>query len=456
MVARLTEFRVEKLFGLYNHTIPVNTKQRITIIIGPNGRGKTVCLKFIEAFFAKKPSYFADIDFEYALFTFSDDESIKVESIAGAAAATGDGVPVRLIRYTLRRPGYEDVEWIPSVANSALWREIHRHISPGWHQLNAYTWKDETDDEEITTDEMIQRYRIPPKLADRIKQDIPEPIGKLIDEIDCHLIEAQRLLVFPANPHVDREFPPYYQYEAINQRSKGSRLAVQQKAANLASILGDTLKRYANKSQSLERTFPLRVFEAQGSAKFSEAELRAELRKLDERRDALMTSGLLDTDYRPVSLRDGDMQPGVAMALEIYVKDTTEKLNVFNDMGARIDLFKKIINDRLIDKELKIDRENGFEIVLSNGTSVPLDKLSSGEQHELILIFDLIFEIGSNSLILLDEPELSLHVSWQRSFIDSLSKIIALNPFDILLATHSPSILAKHFDLSVELAPVDK
>jgi predicted ATP-binding protein involved in virulence len=108
-----------------------------------------------------------------------------------------------------------------------------------------------------------------------------------------------------------------------------------------------------------------------------------------------------------------------------------------------------------LDKTLRIDRENGFKITSANGTDVPLDRLSSGEQHQLILIFDLLFEVTGNSLILIDEPELSLHVAWQKAFIDSLSRMIALNAFDVILATHSPAIVAKHFDLAVELAPVD-
>jgi hypothetical protein len=244
-------------------------------------------------------------------------------------------------------------------------------------------------------------------------------------------------------------------YERNRPRGRVSRLAIQQKADKLKSILRETLARYANLSQSLDRTFPLRVFEAQGSAKLSEDELRQELRGLDERREALMTSGILDTDYRPVTLRAGNIEPGVVMALEIYVKDTVSKLDVFDDIRSRIDLFKSLISARFIDKELQIDRENGFKITSANGTDVPLDKLSSGEQHQLILIFDLLFEVTPNSLIMIDEPELSLHVAWQNSFIESLLRIIGLNSFDVLLATHSPAIVARHFSLSVELAPVD-
>jgi predicted ATPase len=56
---------------------------------------------------------------------------------------------------------------------------------------------------------------------------------------------------------------------------------------------------------------------------------------------------------------------------------------------------------------------------------------------------------------MIDEPELSLHVAWQKTFIESLRRIIALNGFDVILATHAPALVAKHLSLAVELGPVD-
>jgi predicted ATP-dependent endonuclease of OLD family len=67
-----------------------------------------------------------------------------------------------------------------------------------------------------------------------------------------------------------------------------------------------------------------------------------------------------------------------------------------------------------------------------------------------------LFEVSKDSLILIDEPELSLHVAWQKTFIDSLARIISLNAFDVLLATHSPALVARHFNLAIELGPVDE
>jgi predicted ATP-dependent endonuclease of OLD family len=249
---------------------------------------------------------------------------------------------------------------------------------------------------------------------------------------------------------------PSDDFEEYNprRRARDTRLAIQQKAQKLKAILKDTLTAYANLSQSLDSTYPLRVFEAQGSANLSQDQLRQELSRLDERREALMSAGIMDTEYK-VKLRGGNIEPGVAMALEIYVKDAIQKLNVFNNLRARLDLFKELIDRRFIDKSLHIDRELGFKITSKTNIGVPLEKLSSGEQHQLILAFDLLFEVTENSLILIDEPELSLHVAWQKTFIESLTRIISLNAFDVILATHSPAVVARHFDLAVELGPVE-
>jgi predicted ATP-binding protein involved in virulence len=87
---------------------------------------------------------------------------------------------------------------------------------------------------------------------------------------------------------------------------------------------------------------------------------------------------------------------------------------------------------------------------------VPLEKLSSGEQHQLVLFFELLFELKENALILIDEPELSLHVAWQKKFLSDLNRIIELNQFDVILATHSPQLVARWNHLVVELGDVDE
>ena len=56
---------------------------------------------------------------------------------------------------------------------------------------------------------------------------------------------------------------------------------------------------------------------------------------------------------------------------------------------------------------------------------------------------------------MLDEPEISLNVRWQRDFIEDIKKIISINNIAILVATHSPQIINDNWDLVEELGEFD-
>ena len=77
--------------------------------------------------------------------------------------------------------------------------------------------------------------------------------------------------------------------------------------------------------------------------------------------------------------------------------------------------------------------------------------MSSGEQHEVILLYELIFNTKSNVLVLIDEPEISLHITWQKEFLSDLLKIIKIQNIQVLIATHSPSIINDRWDLVYNL-----
>src|SRR3984957_13857054 len=87
----------------------------------------------------------------------------------------------------------------------------------------------------------------------------------------------------------------------------------------------------------------------------------------------------------------------------------------------------------------------------SRKKKVALESLSSGEQHELVLVYGLLFKTQPGTLLLVDEPEISLHIAWQKRFLADLRQIIALTPMDVVLATHSPQLIGGSLDLTVQL-----
>jgi predicted ATP-binding protein involved in virulence len=121
------------------------------------------------------------------------------------------------------------------------------------------------------------------------------------------------------------------------------------------------------------------------------------------------------------------------------------------ELNSRIGLLARIVNSRFIRKRIAFDAESGFSFITGTGAVLSPEKLSAGEQHAVIMLFDLLFDTGPDTLVLIDEPEISLHVYWQQQLIPDIRDIIAVGQFDVLIATHSPQIIHDRWDLTVEL-----
>lgn len=120
----------------------------------------------------------------------------------------------------------------------------------------------------------------------------------------------------------------------------------------------------------------------------------------------------------------------------------------------RIQLFHEIINRcEFANKQLEIDKRFGFRFVSDDElhTILALDQLSSGEKQIIIQVYELLFRAQSGTLVLIDEPELSLHMMWQMNYLKNLSQIAQLRGFQCIVATHSPQIFNSLWSKSVDL-----
>lgn len=109
-------------------------------------------------------------------------------------------------------------------------------------------------------------------------------------------------------------------------------------------------------------------------------------------------------------------------------------------INQRIKSFFDLI-DRLFlptNKTIAIDPGTNGLIFHRGKHIVPLEKLSSGEKQLLLILFTVFLMEEQPYILLMDEPEISLHIGWQQELIDVLRK---LNPkCQLIMTTHSPSI----------------
>ena len=112
--------------------------------------------------------------------------------------------------------------------------------------------------------------------------------------------------------------------------------------------------------------------------------------------------------------------------------------------------FQQVVNCFYTSKRMTVT-DGIISVSMLNGNQVPLEVLSSGEKHILIIFYRILFHANPGSLIIIDEPEISIHVSWQQKMGHLLLDLCELRDLQMLVATHSPQIIHDLWDRANEL-----
>lgn len=135
----------------------------------------------------------------------------------------------------------------------------------------------------------------------------------------------------------------------------------------------------------------------------------------------------------------------VAGVLEPYLESLERKLKATDDIYRKVDALITILNKRFFTKKhLTYNVHEGLGLNLDSGSRLDPKMLSSGEKHLLLVFCNSLVAIDKPSIMIIDEPEISLNVKWQRKLVSSLLEMVGNNPVQYILATHSIELLAQH------------
>ena len=156
------------------------------------------------------------------------------------------------------------------------------------------------------------------------------------------------------------------------------------------------------------------------SSKDKESVLNAELRKLQERYAFYLS----------------DLSKQVSDLFKQSGSVSRKQVEVINQHR---DEFIKIVNEAFKDTGKTLsETDSNLSFVKDNGQSIPLFNLSAGEKQLLIILLTVLLEKRQEFILIMDEPEISMHIDMQYTLIDNLQR---LNPnIQIIISTHSPAI----------------
>ncbi|NCQ05919.1 MAG: hypothetical protein COZ18_02450, partial [Flexibacter sp. CG_4_10_14_3_um_filter_32_15] len=399
---RIKSIHIKGLFDTFEHFIPFNQEDRITIIHAPNGFGKTIILKMLYGLLKMEFSIFEKVPFDSFIVVLDNENKIEI-----------------LQQKELFSNVYEYTISFSDKTNDKLYyqpsekdyRRISKIISmkTDFRQIGENTWISRRTNEKLTTSEIQERY-FPHYSHFSSDTKMPDWYKTIQDNLNIHFIETQRLLV------IDRR--KLIRTTSSSNSEQFMTNSVKRYASELKEMIESVLDDYTTISQNLERSFPNRLITQEKQEKLTIESIKNELNNLEERRKKLQEVGLWDKEKVqdvnfkiPENIEDSSLN-----VLALYIKDVKEKLSVFDSLERKITLFKSIINSRFQFKNVNIEKKLGFSFLTDKGEELDSNDLSSGEQHQLVLLYEMLFKVKENDLVLLDEPEISLHITWQEKF----------------------------------------
>ncbi|WP_340393774.1 AAA family ATPase [Paenibacillus sp. FSL E2-0190] len=433
----LSRIKIVNLFGYLKHDIDFNSVvENVVILHGPNGTGKTTIFKILESISNKEFDIFFNIPFDKLIVYFEDGSSLEIinerSKFITFISSNSEHEPYQFQKRKISRR-YIDTDNLDINIFNIL-------TNMGAHRVGNYTFEYKRRRYHYLDLCEVLGINLENLGINKERKELPKWLQQTIKKLNVFYIDAERLITKNDSNNNIRK--------VNNYREK------------LMNIIANYETLYAVRSKELDATFPKRIIKIEKEKPvlgIDKYDIVNNLKVLSLIRNDISRRGILSDktadeiltvdEFKVDDIMDSD---GLKQSLYTYIKDNFEKFSVMDELLNQINLFEKIVNDFFHGKKLEVIRSQGYVIESTIGTltgkEIPPIMLSSGEQHFLVLFFELIFNAKNKQLVLIDEPEISLHVSWQVNMVDRLIEISNLNNNKFVLATHSPSILRNHRD----------
>lgn len=409
---------VNGLYGIHSYDIELN-KSGVTILTGPNGYGKTTLLNIINALHTCDFTFLCQLSFESIQVSYSlrDGKQMNVLVEKSLIAKTDEASESEISQSTTSR-----------IISVTLF--IGDSVTPIEKFDVSLVEKQSKFQQRLGSVRMRLLVGDEPQLLVDEDKSKSRNFRMFMEEYRCSLIREQRIMHESGNRFDEDNI--VYEIDEIARQIKHS--------------FEHSQVKFAQTSQQTDATFIERLVHGK-QRKYSAEEYQAKLSDLKLKITKLSNYNLISN----VSLME-EYPDSRQDVLSLYLDDMEKKLNAFDSFFTQISLFDQFVSSKhLSHKQMFLNRNNGILMLDDNSVPVPLNKMSSGEQNMLILYYNLIFKNNTRSILLIDEPENSLHVAWLTKMLNDYQEMSSRLGCQIIIATHSPAFINGNWDIAYDL-----
>lgn len=427
----IERIEINRLFGLYDYDIELSSKPAVKILTGPNGYGKTTILLAIDHLYKGDFWYFHFLSYDSMLITLTN----QVISIRKISLEDGENSFDKRSENTEKNRYNETIVLLDKGGNEIETVTISEDYI--FALVTDYRKKLSWEQKYISDEELLTRYYT--RQEDDYIQEHSRNIALALQEYETKFLPAQR--VYNQIVGQQREYRSmrvsYYEIDHVNEE-----IGLQYRR---------TQSSFAATSQRIDATFISRLVKRTES--YSYQELQDKLGTLKNRIDAFKELNIFSNmELLDYSMEDEGSYEKLKIALSLYVDDMNSKMDMFESLYKKMSLYRRVVTNKVLSEKTIDFSEYGLTVKNINGKELEdLHKLSSGEQNLLILYYNLIFKSNNTTILLIDEPENSLHMAWLSKMLEDYLDMANTTGCQIILATHSPTFINGRWDLTTDL-----
>lgn len=428
----ITEIQIKDLFGHYNYSLKIpgierDTLSRVGILYGDNGSGKTTILKLL--FHLLSPniekghrSKISNIPFSKISVLFSD--KVRITADRRGSILTGS------FTVELKKPNRPPLKAKFEATGGG---GIGRYTKEG---IDLYSEIEKlglsifflTDLRTLKSDEFAQVPKEP---------EFPEFIEKW-----------------------DRKVKTRYRSDVNDRRDSALRQSLEQTTSLIRRSLIEASSRGDVEAQSIYADIVENIddltFQPVSDTVTPLNKLKKELKELEKRSEIFAELGLtskinIRSFYKGLNKATKRNLAFVERVVRSFIDGQLARLNALEKLKLMLVRFLSQINSFFVDKKIKIEASKGISIISDYSEDLKIEMLSSGEKQLLLLLLNILIASEAASLFIIDEPEISLNVKWQRKLIDALVDITKGSQCQFLFATHSIELIQKHRNQVIKL-----
>ena len=422
---------IEKLYDIYDYDISFD-KGDLSLLTGPNGYGKTTILNIVRNALGLNLWYFYDLLYTSIQIYWGDGTLLNIKKNVVPSNKVVNGI-------FDDEPGieYSDVDEFEVKINHV----DKDGISLGATTLNSHRLHSLLD--RFTPGNVRRDFAAHSKSVRENEarlsfydREVRMNFGELrlfARQCNCMYVQAQRLFEnIRENHHEETDPKDRYTVTYLSEKVK--------------ELYREEQRKYVEKSQQIDSSFIQRLIEKTHST-YTREEYQDKLDGLKQKIANFEKYGLLDK-YNLVE----DYDDALGTVLSMHIDDMNDKFGVYDKIYDKLERFDKFVSGKgLSNKIMKLDSENGITFISDSGHVIPLHKLSSGEQNLIILYYRLVFETNNETLVLIDEPENSIHIEWLKEMLNDYLETVDKLKCQMIIATHSIPFIDGHWNIAYDL-----